>query len=100
MTPWTRDATTLILPSLILGAATGVIQPLSMMAVADSTADETRGRAMGLRLTGNRMAQFMSPLLFGTVVGVMGLGGGFVIGGVLLAIATALVLRQRNAYTD
>jgi MFS family permease len=78
----------------LTGMGSGVSQPLSLVAVADHTAAARRGFAIGLRLTGNRLAQVASPILLGILVEIAGFGIAFGVAGVLL-LATALAILGR-----
>ena len=68
------------------GLAIGLTQPLTMVAVADATADDRRGLAMGLRLSSNRLAQVTSPLLFGLVGSAWGMPVALAAGGAVLVV--------------
>lgn len=98
ITPWTREPLTLALASMAGGIGIGLVQPLSMLAVAETVDEGERGLAMGLRLTGNRAAQFTSPVLFGLVAEVAGLETAFVVGGLLLMAATATLFLWRDTF--
>src|SRR5690606_5321395 len=98
ITPWTREPLTLALASMAGGIGIGLVQPLSMLGVAETVDEGERGRAMGLRLTGNRAAQFTSPVLFGLVAEVAGLETAFVVGGLLLMAATASLFLWRDTF--
>jgi len=82
------------------GMGTGLSQPITMVMVADSTSDEERGLAMGLRLTANRVALFVGPLLSGVLVRLVGMPATFMFGGAILLGTTALAAltsrRQRR----
>jgi MFS family permease len=67
-----------------LGLGLGVGQPLTMSWLAEQTPPGLRGRAMSLRLTGNRLGQVLVP----TAAGVVAAGAGAA--GVLLATSGAL----------
>lgn len=69
---------------VVLGLGQGVGQPLTMSWLAEETPPGLRGRAMSLRLTGNRLGQVVVPSL----AGVVAVGAGSA--GVLLATAGAL----------
>lgn len=69
-----------------LGLGLGVGQPLTMSWLAEQTPPGLRGRAMSLRLTGNRLGQVLVP----TAAGAVAAGAGAA--GVLLATAGALVV--------
>ena len=68
----------------LLGLGLGVGQPLTMSWLAESAPAGLRGRAMSLRLTGNRLGQVVIP----SVVGIVAVGVGAA--GVLWATAAAL----------
>jgi MFS family permease len=70
----------------VVGLALGVGQPLTMSWVAGSAPPGLRGRAMALRLTGNRLGQVVIPFSVGLVAAGLGAGG------VLLATAATLGL--------
>ncbi|WP_343784336.1 MFS transporter [Alkalibacillus silvisoli] len=70
---------------LFLGAGMGLAQPLSTVAVINLSPDNFRGRALSIRITGNRIAQSISPVSFGLVSQSLGLAPIFFIcGGILL----------------
>ena len=69
---------------VLLGLGLGVGQPLTMAWLATSAPPGLRGRAMSLRLTGNRLGQVLIPSAVGAVA--VGVGAA----GVLLATAAAL----------
>ena len=71
---------------VLLGLGLGVGQPLTMSWLAGMTPPGLRGRAMSLRLTGNRLGQVLIPSAVGAVA--VGLGAA----GVLWATAAALAL--------
>jgi MFS family permease len=58
-----------------LGVGLGVGQPLTMSWLAEMAPAGLRGRAMGLRLTGNRLGQVIVPSLVGLVAGGWGVAG-------------------------
>ena len=76
---------------VFMGAGFGLSQPVSMVMVADRVAPGERGVALGVRLTGNRLAQLLSPLALAVVAERAGLPVFFLAHGLLVLIA-ALVL--------
>nr|MDT0659766.1 MFS transporter [Micromonospora sp. DSM 115978] len=68
----------------VAGLGLGAGQPLTMSWLAESTPPGLRGRAMSLRLTGNRFGQVVLP----TAAGLLAAGSGA--GGVLAATAAGL----------
>ncbi|MFC4009348.1 MFS transporter [Nonomuraea purpurea] len=69
---------------LVLGFGLGVVQPLTMSWMAESAPPGLRGRAMSLRLVGNRTGQVLLPGAAGLVAAGMGAAG------VLLVTAVGL----------
>jgi MFS family permease len=69
---------------LLLGLGLGVGQPLTMSWLAETAPAGLRGRAMSLRLTGNRLGQVVIPSTVGLVAAGVGAAG------VLWATAVAL----------
>ena len=100
VTPLLRDVASLTVAAALLGIATGLTMPLSMLAAANSVPASERGLAMGVRLTGNRLAELTSPLLFGPLAEWVGLGPAFHGAGVLLLGAALLSLRWRHGLDD
>jgi MFS family permease len=71
---------------VLLGLGLGVGQPLTMSWLAETAPAGLRGRAMSLRLTGNRLGQVVIPSAVGVVAAGVGAAG------VLWATAAALAL--------
>lgn len=78
--------------SVLAGISTGMVFPLGMIAVAAGTTDRERGLGMGIRLTGNRLAQLTNPLLFGVIANQAGLSAAFYAASAILLVVTALVM--------
>jgi MFS family permease len=57
---------------IVLGIGLGVGQPLTMSWLAEAAPPGSRGRAMALRLTGNRLGQVLVPSVVGLVAGGLG----------------------------
>lgn len=75
-----------------MGVTFGLGRPLSMAMAANSAAAGDMGVVMGLRLSGNRVADFALPLAFGGAAALGGIGAAFVAGaGLMIAGAAALV---------
>ena len=68
----------------VIGLGLGAGQPLTMSWLAEATPPGLRGRAMSLRLTGNRLGQVLVP----SVAGLLAAGAGAA--GVLWLTAAAL----------
>jgi MFS family permease len=80
------------------GVGTGVGLPLSIVTVARHVAPGRRGTALGLRMSSNRAAQLVAPVLVGAVIGAAGFGAGFGMVGVLLAVASWAAARRVGAF--
>lgn len=80
------------------GLGSGVSQPLSLVAVADHTAPARRGFSIGLRLTGNRVAQVASPILLGFLVEASGFRVTFVVAGAVLLLTAVAIARRAAAF--
>lgn len=63
--------------SAISGMSLGLAQPLTLVLTAEFTRARERGMGIGLRLMANRTAQWISPFLFGPLLGRFGFGGAF-----------------------
>jgi MFS family permease len=77
---------------LLAGVGLGAGQPLTMSWLAEATPPGLRGRAMSLRLTGNRLGQVVVPSAAGLVAAGAGAGG------VLWFTAAALVLAGAGSH--
>lgn len=82
----------------IAGFFWGIGQPLTMSWVVGLVTQGNRASALGLRLTGNRIGQFVVPLGASTAAGVAGVGSVFLVNGALLltsAMVTWTAVRTR-----
>ncbi|ANZ43502.1 MFS transporter [Lentzea guizhouensis] len=80
-----------------LGLGLGVGQPLTMAWLATSTPPGLRGRAMSLRLTGNRLGQVVIPSAVGAIAVSAGAAG--VLCATAAALAAAAALARRASYS-
>lgn len=77
---------------IVAGAGVGIGSPLTMVLVVEGAEPRERGLGLGIRQTGNRVADFLSPTLYGAVAGVAGLAStfflaaGFAVWGLILAL--------------
>jgi MFS family permease len=88
MTPLCHSLAALAVNSFLVGVGGGVALPLSMATVAQSAPEGMRAVAMGVRLTGNRLATLVNPLVFGLVSTFWGVPAAFVAAAVILFVAT------------
>jgi MFS family permease len=72
---------------MLVGIGLGAGQPLTMSWVAEATPPGLRGRAMSVRLTGNRVGQVVVPSLAGLLAAGAGAGGVLVLTAAGLAAA-------------
>jgi MFS family permease len=100
LTPLLSSFWPLALASGLMGAGMGLTQPLSMIAVAANTDPHELGFAMGIRMTGNRLAQFVNPVFFGITSQLVGIDNSFLLAGVLLLSTTGLLLRWRGTFQE
>jgi MFS family permease len=76
-TPFLHSLGTLAIAAAMTGLALGFTQPVTMSMMAGNVDAHLRGLALGLRMTVNRLAELVSPILFGALVGLSGLGSAF-----------------------
>jgi len=82
---------------IILGAAFGWAPPLSMAIVADHARDRALGLALSVRITANRLAQFLAPLGVGLVIQGSTYRGGFLATAAVVAIVAISFRGHRGA---
>lgn len=70
--------------AVVVGLALGLAQPMSIVMVAESVARHQRGKVLAIRLMSNRIAQVISPILFGQLASAFGLAPIFMVSGGLL----------------
>lgn len=85
----------LIAFAVSIGIGSGITPPLSMVAVVDHVSRGLHSTALGLRLSGNRLAQLVSPLLLGAVGEALGVRYAFVGGGLAVLLFILMLLRLR-----
>lgn len=91
-----RSPSLFLLTAVLTGIGAGITQPLTMVIASDAVPRSQRGLAMGMRLTGNRFAQFISPLIFGFVAQWGGYDTAFIVAGGLLASVAFVTNRLRH----
>lgn len=72
---------TAIAVTLVMGLWWGVSPPLSIVMVVDGALETERGFALGVRLTANRVAQFVGPLALGVLADALTVQAGMYAGG-------------------
>lgn len=78
----------------VAGFALGIGQPLTMAWVSRSSKIEERALAISLRLTGNRLGQFVLPLIAGATAGSLGVGSVFLVLSGMLGVSTAVSIKN------
>lgn len=90
--PLSSSVVLLAFLTAMLGLAFGTGRPLSMALVASSAPPHQFGMAVGLRLTGNRLADFLVPIAFGGAASLAGVWASFVLGAVFVASGTSVLV--------
>lgn len=90
LVPFFREPTTLMILTIFLGVGLGLGQPLSLVFAINYSPEGRQGEVLGLRITINRGAQFIAPILFGAVGSFAGISPIFWASGGLLMIGTLL----------
>lgn len=90
---FTSDFVMLAVLMAVAGFATGIGQPLTMAWVSRITPIESRGLAISMRLTSNRLGQVIVPSIAGAVAAT-GVGGVFVLLAALQAVSYVISYRS------
>jgi MFS family permease len=93
VTPFLNRLGTLAIAATMTGFALGFTQPVTMSMMAGSVDAGSRGLALGLRMTVNRLAELISPILFGVLVSVSGLGSAFFLSALGLGFGIVITIR-------
>lgn len=88
----------LLVASLFVGVGAGFSQPLTVVTVADHVSRDKVGFALGLRLTANRLAQALSPLLIGLIAESIGVRWSFAVAAAVVLATAPLILRWRREF--
>ncbi len=89
--PWLSHVATMAVLVSIIGFGLGIGQPMTMVWVANRSPEASRGIALGIRLSANRLGQITVPLAVGAVAGLAGIGSIFVSMAVLLGVSAAAI---------
>ncbi len=87
---WAGGWAIIVLGLLLGGIGMGLLVPNVSVWLADETPLELRGRVLGGLMTALFLGQFLSPIVGQPVSGIVGLGGLYLSGGVLLLVIAAL----------
>jgi MFS family permease len=80
---------------VVLGFFLGLGQPLTMTLITTAVPATSRGAALAIRMLGNKAGQVAVPAVIATSTVVVGVGGGFVLLGAILAAASFGAARSR-----
>ena|GEM_PF-4618865 len=93
-TPWLTSFPALMVGAAFMGAGYGSNPPVTVELLARTSGPGERGMAMALRVSANRSAQVVQPLVFGAMVALTGMAAAFSLSGALLAGLTGWASRQ------
>lgn len=94
--PFFQGAVTLAVISFILGTGLGIGQPLSISMAYNSSPQGRTGEVLGIRMTINKTAQFLVPIVFGSVGSWLGVVPVFLTSAVFLFGAAYINLPSRR----
>ncbi|MGH7289886.1 MAG: MFS transporter, partial [Myxococcota bacterium] len=80
---------------VVLGFFLGLGQPLTMTLITTAVPARSRGAALAIRMLGNKAGQVAVPAAIAAATAAVGVGGGFVLLGAVLAAATLGASRAR-----
>jgi MFS family permease len=92
--PMPDGAVALAAVLVVAGFFLGIGQPLTMSLIVQAVPNDSRGTALAIRLTGNRVGQVATPAAAGLVAGAAGIAAAFWLLGGLLVLAAATVVRR------
>ncbi len=78
---------------IAMGLTFGLGRPLSMAMAANSAQPGEIGIVVGLRISGNRVADFGLPMLFGSAASLSGIAAPFLVGGILMFLGAGYLFR-------
>jgi MFS family permease len=91
-TPLCVSVPLLMANAVLIGMGFGVVTPICQAIVFEGAPSEHRSVALGVRMTGNRLAEMASPLAFGFVISRYDMSAAFVASGLLLFALTSPML--------
>jgi MFS family permease len=90
--PFVTSDVVLIGLMIAVGMGLGLVQPMTIAWVANRSPRSERGTALGVRITGNRIALLIVPTMLGGIAGSAGIEAIFIVMGLSLALASAVAL--------
>ena len=98
ITPLLGSYTLLLIVALFMGGIRGLGHPLFLSMVSEAAGRDAQGKAVGLRITANRLVGTLTPVVMGAVSEALGLAASFyVIGGALLLVIAFLIFLMRRS---
>lgn len=95
LTPVLQSFTLLAIAAFVIGIGYGINPPITVEILSDATRPTERGAAMGLRVTANRSAQIVQPLVFGGIASVAGIALAFPLSSIVLG---AMILGAQRSF--
>jgi len=97
LTPLMDTVWQLMIIAGLWGASAGMSMPLMLSIMARAAGARSQGKGVGLRLTANRLAATVLPVIMGAIAEVSGIGNSFLIigGAMLLALAGVALYTRR-----
>lgn len=90
--PFTANPAALIVIMVVIGLGLGLGQPMTIAWVANRSPRAERATALGIRITGNRVALLVVPTMMGAIAGAAGIAAIFIVLAVSLGIGAAVAL--------
>lgn len=100
LTPVLPDFWSLAVAAVAIGAGYGMNPPLTVEIISKVTRPDERGAAMGLRVSANRSAQIVQPLVFGGLAGAVGMALAFPISSAILGAVALYSWRSMKSFAD
>jgi len=100
ITPLLGSYALLLAVALLMGGIRGLGHPFFLSMVSEAAGRDAQGKAVGLRITANRLVGTLTPVVMGAVSEALSLAASFyVIGGVLLLVIAFLIVQIRRSPT-
>jgi DHA1 family inner membrane transport protein len=98
ITPLLGSYTFLLAVALLMGAVRGLGHPLLLSMISAAAGRDAQGKAVGLRITANRLVGTLTPVVMGVISEALGLAASFyVIGGALVLVIAFLIVQTRRS---
>ncbi|MGP1674059.1 MAG: MFS transporter [Candidatus Limnocylindrales bacterium] len=88
--PFTADAVALVAIMVVVGLGLGLGQPMTIAWVANRSPRTELATALGVRITGNRVALLVVPTMMGAIAGAAGITAIFIVLAVSLGVGAAV----------